>query len=165
MHCQLHFQDHLMPNFPSSSTILDKLTTLHWETPKFSFNVPNQAKEWKSFYMRAFYFPEALVIDPDVEDQGKRGWCQIKMMFAGEDHQTLQTLTEKKPISPDAWQTVPWPLRPSSLWSKQMCIFGTIEISSCQIFANFQKKVYIASPIGLIPLLASASSPMRRSKK
>ena len=31
-----------------------------WESPKFSFNSPNQAAEWKAFYTRASAFLEAL---------------------------------------------------------------------------------------------------------
>ena len=60
-------------------------TTPWWEAPKFSFNLPNQANAWKSFYTRVLDFLEALDIDPDVEDQGKKGWRQIKMMFEDED--------------------------------------------------------------------------------
>ena len=40
-------------------------TTLQWEALKFSFDVPNQATEWKKFYTRAIDFLEALDIDPD----------------------------------------------------------------------------------------------------
>ena len=70
----------------------------HWEAPNFSFNAPDQAEEWKSFYTRAIDFLEALDIDPDVEDQGKKGWHQIKMMFEGEGCQALQTLIDNKTI-------------------------------------------------------------------
>ena len=73
-----------MPNSPSSKTNFEKLTqfmeisTLNTQyglqihhpplgTPKFSFNVPNQAEECKSFYTRALDFLEALGINPDVE--------------------------------------------------------------------------------------------------
>ena len=65
-------------------------TTPHWEDPKFSFNSPNQADAWKSFYTTALDFLEALDIDPDVEVQGKKGWRQIKMMFEDEDHIALR---------------------------------------------------------------------------
>ena len=77
----------------------------HWEAPKFSFNTPNQADAWKSFYTRALDFLEALDIDPDVEDQGKKGWRQIKMMFEDEDHLALQTLIDNQTITPAAQWT------------------------------------------------------------
>ena len=80
-------------------------TTPHWEAPKFSFNSPNQANAWKSFYTRALDFLEAPDIDPDAEDQGKKGWMQIKMMFKDEDHIALETLIDNQTISPGAQQT------------------------------------------------------------
>ena len=43
-----------------------------WESPKFLFNTPNQADAWKSFYTQVLDCLEALDIDPDVEDQGKK---------------------------------------------------------------------------------------------
>ena len=61
----------------------------HWEAPKFSFNKENQAAEWKQFYIRAIDYLEALDIDPDKEDETKRGWHQIKVVFQGEDRQAL----------------------------------------------------------------------------
>ena len=76
-----------------------------WGVPKFSFNSPNQADAWKSFYARALDFLEVLDIDPDVEDQGKKGWRQIKMMFEDEDCTALQTLIDNQTISPEAQQT------------------------------------------------------------
>ena len=86
-------------------------STPHWEGPKFSFNIPNQAEEWRFFYTRALDFLEALDINPDVEDQGKKGWRQIKMMFEGKDCQALQTLIDNQTISPDAQQTPALALR------------------------------------------------------
>ena len=77
----------------------------HWEAPKFLFNTPNQADAWKSFYTRVLDFLEALDIDPNVEDQGKKGWRQIKMMFKDEDHLALQTLIDNQTITPAAQQT------------------------------------------------------------
>ena len=62
-----------------------------WEVPKFSFNVHNQAEQWKLFYTRAVNFLKALDIIPDEEDQTNREWHQIKMMFEGNDRQALQT--------------------------------------------------------------------------
>ena len=125
--------------------------TPHWEAPMFSFNAPNQTEEWKSFYTRVLDFLEALDIGPDVEDQDQNGWHQIKMMFKGEDCQALQTLIENKTISPDAQWTPTLVLKAIQSVTKKMCIFGTIEINSCEIFANSQKKVHIASPIESIP--------------
>ena len=77
-----------------------RLSAPHWEAPKFSFNAPNQVDAWKSFYTRALDFLEALDIDPNVEDQGKRDWRQIKMMFEDEDHLALQTLIDNQTITP-----------------------------------------------------------------
>ena len=77
----------------------------HWEAPKFSFNAPNQVDAWKSYYTRVLDFLEALDIDPNVEDQGKRGWRQIKMRFEDEDHLALQTLIDNQTITPAAQQT------------------------------------------------------------
>ena len=42
---------------------------------------------------------ETIDIDPEEEDQHKRGWKQIKMMFTGEDRQALQTLIDNNTIT------------------------------------------------------------------
>ena len=60
----------------------------HWEAPKFSIKTEDQAAEWKQFYIHALDYLETLDIDPDKQDENKRGWCQIKM-FQGDDRQTL----------------------------------------------------------------------------
>ena len=73
----------------------------HWEAPKFSFNVENQAKEWKKFHTRVIDFLEDLNIDPDTPDESKRGWCQIKMMFQDEDREALQALLDNNTITPE----------------------------------------------------------------
>ena len=52
------------------------------------------------FYTRAIAFLEALEIDTEQEEPTKEGWKQIKMMFEGEDQQTLQTLIENYTITP-----------------------------------------------------------------
>ena len=52
--------------------------TPNWEAPEFFFNASDQAEEWKSFFTRAIDFLEALDIDPDVENQGKRGGIKLK---------------------------------------------------------------------------------------
>ena len=74
--------------------------THQWEAPKFSFKAQDQAAEWKQFYIRAVNYLEAPDIDPDQEDETKRGWRQIKMMFQGEDRQALQTLLNNNTITP-----------------------------------------------------------------
>ena len=75
-------------------------TTPQWGASKFSFDVPDQATEWKKFYTRAIDFLEALDIDPDKEDESKWGWCAIKIMFQDEDRQALQTPLENNIITP-----------------------------------------------------------------
>ena len=37
----------------------------HWEAPKFSFTIKDQAAEWKKFYICALDFLESLDIDPE----------------------------------------------------------------------------------------------------
>ena len=73
-----------------------------WEALKSSFEAQNQAEEWKLFYTRALDFLKALDINPDEEDQGKRGWQQRKMMSEEDDCQTLQTLFDNNTISAEA---------------------------------------------------------------
>ena len=91
-----------------------KSTTPKWEAPKFSINVPNQAKEWKIFYTRAIDFLEIFYIDPDSEGETKYGWQQIKMIFYGEDRQALQTLIDNNTITHEDQQTSPMPSMPYS---------------------------------------------------
>ena len=69
--------------------------TPQWAAPKFSFDVPDQATEWKKFYTKAIDFLENLDIDPDKEDESKLGWHQINMMFQGEDRQALTNTSRK----------------------------------------------------------------------
>ena len=45
--------------------------TPHWEAPKFSFTVQNQAEEYKLFYRTAVNFLEALDIEPEKEELTK----------------------------------------------------------------------------------------------
>ena len=71
----------------------------HWEAPKFSFATEDQASEWKKFYIHAMDYLETLDIDPDQQDENKKGWCQIKMMFQGDDRQTLQDLIDNNTIT------------------------------------------------------------------
>ena len=72
-----------------------------WEVPKFSFNAQDQEAEWKQFYIWAVDYLEVLDIDPDQEDETKRGWRQIKMMFQGDDRQAIQTLLDNNTITPE----------------------------------------------------------------
>ena len=74
-------------------------TATRWEAPQFSFNTPDQTQEWKNFYTRVLDFLETLDIDPERQDENKRGWKQIKMMFQGEDRQTLQTMIDNNTIN------------------------------------------------------------------
>ena len=103
------------PNFWKSQLRTHKMasrsSTPCWEAQTLSINVPSQAEEWKSFYTRALDLLEALNTDPYVEDQGKNGWRQIKMMFEGEDHQALQTLIDNQTILCDTQQTPALALR------------------------------------------------------
>ena len=48
--------------------------TLYWEAPTFTFSSPNQADEWRTFYICAIYFLEALDINNETEDPRKKGW-------------------------------------------------------------------------------------------
>ena len=73
--------------------------TSRWEAPTFSFNTEDQASEWKKFYTRALDYLETLDIDPEQEDQHKKGWKQIKMMFTREDRQALQTMIDNNTIT------------------------------------------------------------------
>ena len=73
--------------------------TTRWEAPSFSFNVDNQPAAWREFYIRALDYLETIDIDPEQEDQHKRGWKQIKMMFTREDRQALQTMIDNNTIT------------------------------------------------------------------
>ena len=79
--------------------IMAQNNTTRWEPPKFSFDMEDQASEWKKFYTRAIDYLETLDIDPEQEDQHKKGWKQIKMMFTGEDRQALQTMIDNNTIT------------------------------------------------------------------
>ena len=59
----------------------------------------------EAVYIRALDFLEALDINPDEEDQGKKGWHQIKMMFEGDDYQALHTVIDNNPILPETQHT------------------------------------------------------------
>ena len=74
--------------------------TTRWTAPTFSFNTEDQPAAWKEFYTRVIDYLETIDIDPEQEDQHKRGWKQIKMMFTGEDRQALQTMIDNNTITP-----------------------------------------------------------------
>ena len=59
------------------------------------------------FYTRAIDFLEALNINTKQADPTKAGWKQLKMMFEGEDRQTLQTLNDNGTITEEQ-QKIPW---------------------------------------------------------
>ena len=44
------------------------------EAPKFSLNTEDQAAAWREFYTRAIDNLETLNIDPEIEDENKKGW-------------------------------------------------------------------------------------------
>ena len=67
--------------------------------PSFSFNTADQPTAWREFYTRAIDYLETIDIGPEEEDQHKRGWKQIKIMFTGEDRQALQTLIDNNTIT------------------------------------------------------------------
>ena len=75
--------------------------TPHWEAPKYSFDTEDQASAWRQFYTRDNNYLEILGINPEREDETKKGWKQIKMMFIGEDRQELQTLIDNNTITPE----------------------------------------------------------------
>ena len=70
-----------------------------WTAPSFSFDIADQPTAWRDFYLRAIDYLETLYINPEEEDQQRRGWEQITMMFTGENRQTLQTLIDNNTIT------------------------------------------------------------------
>ena len=50
-------------------------------------------------------FLETLDIDPERQDENKHSWKQIKMMFQGDDRQTLQTIINNNTIIAEDQQT------------------------------------------------------------
>ena len=48
-------------------------STPQWEAPKFSFNAEDQASAWREVYTRAIDYLETLDIDPEREDENKKG--------------------------------------------------------------------------------------------
>ena len=76
-------------------------STPWWEAPTFSFNTKDQAAACRNFYTRPIDNLETLDIDPEREDENKKGWKQIKMMFTGEDRHALQTMIDNNTITPE----------------------------------------------------------------
>ena len=99
-------------------------TATHWEAPQFSFNAPDQTQEWKNFYTRVLDFLETLNIDPERQDESKCGWKQIKMMFQGDDRQTLQIMSDNNIITPEHLQELS--NRPV-MYKRWENIFGTLQ--------------------------------------
>ena len=76
-----------------------------WTAPTFSFDAADQPTIWRDFYLRALDYLELLRINPEEEDQQKRGWEQITTMFTGENGQILQTLIDNNIITAADQQT------------------------------------------------------------
>ena len=93
----LPFQDHFSTN---STRMAQNNMNTRWTAPTFSFNMEDQPAAWKEFYTRVINYLETIDIHPEQEDQHKRGWKQIKMMFTGEDRQALQTLIDNNTVTP-----------------------------------------------------------------
>ena len=77
-----------------------------WTAPSFSFDTADQCTAWRHFYTRAIDYLETLDINPEEEDQQKRGWEQITTMFTGKNRQTLQTLIDNNTITAADQQTL-----------------------------------------------------------
>ena len=84
----------------TNSTIIAQSSTTRWTAPTFSFNMEDQPAAWREFCTRDIDYLETIDIDPEQEDQHKKGWKQIKMMFTGEDRQALQTVIDNNTITP-----------------------------------------------------------------
>ena len=52
--------------------------TAWWEAPQFSFDMPDQTQELKTFHTRVLDFLETLDMDPEKQDETKRGWNRSK---------------------------------------------------------------------------------------
>ena len=62
--------------------------------PQYLVSAPNKADEWKAFYIRTVDILEAVDISSESEENAKKGWKQLWMMFEGEDCQDPQTLID-----------------------------------------------------------------------
>ena len=105
-----------IPTFPSLKqvplpqcpvTMASCTTTFYWECPKFNFNSPQQSEDCRVFYIRATDYLKALDIDTEEADNCKTRWKQLKIIFKGEDWQTLQTLINNGTRTQEN-QKMPW---------------------------------------------------------
>ena len=119
----------------------------HWEALKFSFNTEDQATEWKQFYKCALDYLETLDIDPDKQDENKRGWHQIKMMFQGDYRQTLQDLIDNNIITPEDQLTPTSALKAIQSTLKEDNISATSGMKFKETFCNNQMKELTHSAI------------------
>ena len=90
--------------------------------------MPQQTQEWKNFYTRVLDYLETLDIDPEAQDDARRGWKQIKMMFQGEDRQVLQSLIDNNTITPEDQKTPKHALKAIQSCIKEEEHFGTSEM-------------------------------------
>ena len=54
-----------------------------WTAPTFSFDTADQPTTWRDFYIRALDYLETLKINPEEEDQQKRGWNKSQRCLQG----------------------------------------------------------------------------------
>ena len=105
--CPLYLITPLFPSRLNSSHVLPKLfATQLWPlnsittgNSQIQLQFPHQLEDWKVFYTRALDYLEALDINADEADNWHTGWKQLKMMFKGEDKQTLQSLIDNGTIT------------------------------------------------------------------
>ena len=73
----------------------------HWEAPTFHFNSPNNSEDSSVFYTRALDYLDALDIELETDDQSRKGWKQLKLVFEGEDRKALQSLIDSGVVTPE----------------------------------------------------------------
>ena len=130
-----------------------------WEAHKSNFNsVPHQLEDWRFFYTKGLDYQEVLNINNDEADDQHTGWKQLKMMFKGEDRQTLQSLINNGTM-PVEHQKMLW---------EALNVMGISGISGMSIFpmsANSPIWVSMPSPPIYLPSLPSANSPIPKSRR
>ena len=114
-----------------------------WEATTFFFHIQNQTEEWKLFYTRSVDFLKALDINLEEEDQNKSTWCQIKMMFEGDNRQALQTLCDNNNITAETQCTPIQSLNVIQTVIKEDLHFYFIEIKFYVSSASNLMKVYM----------------------
>ena len=77
----------------------------HTGKPRNSPSTPKSGWGVEIILYQSPNFLEALDINLGEEDQGKKGWHQIRMMFEGDDCQALQTLIDNNTISTEVQHT------------------------------------------------------------